>query len=230
VAHGGSGSGGGGSDGGGVGSGAGHVSSASVVALLGGVCGACRGRGEARLRAQPWDPDVELLAFFCAPRVDAASGAGLDDLPLAREMKRLLTAIRSAEVVPAARFPKDVADYLVGSAGDPRGPRCAYSPRWITFSGHARAPAAAADPARGFSCPLVFQEYSEKTHGREVRWPATPSADAFVEMLSHCTRLEGVFLNACHTNAYAAHVNRRLPEVAVVAWAESPSDQVGVAI
>jgi hypothetical protein len=37
-------------------------------------------------------------------------------------------------------------------------------------------------------------------------------------------------LNACHTNAYAAHVNRRLPEVAVVAWAESPSDQVGVAI
>jgi len=207
--------------------GSGHISSASVVGLLENLCSTCRSRGEDRLRSQPWDPDVELLAFFCAPRKDAASGKGLDDLPLAREIKRLLTAIRPAEVVPAARFPKDVADYLVGVGDSEDEPKRNYSPRWITFSGHARTPSEDPNASAQASCPLVFQEYSEKkAHGEEVQWPATPSVDAFVEALSNCTRLEGVFLNACYTESYAVNINRRLPEVAVVAWSGSINDNV----
>jgi hypothetical protein len=62
-----------------------------------------------------------------------------------------------------------------------------------------------------FACPLVFEDQA-------------PSKEEFISVLKQCTRLEGVFMNACDTGDYAELINKKLPYVAVVAWPGKPSD------
>ena len=70
----------------------------------------------------------------------------------------------------------------------------------------------------GFACPLIFD-------GNQP-----PSAQAFIDVLkrSAISSLDGVFLNACSTGAYAMEISASLAAyhaVRVVAWDGEPSDK-----
>ena len=136
----------------------------------------------------------------------------------------LMAEVTSSEVVPAARM-SDVRHHLH-----------ARSPRWIQFSGHGR-PSSQATPlsassgssatkddgwATGgnFTGPLVFENDLAATAGQQ---PTLEGQD-FVALLEHCHRLEGVFLNACHTQGFAEHINSQLPSVAVIGWPAAVTD------
>jgi len=251
-------------------------SAPNLVGLFSSVCSQCRDRAEKLLAnaGNNENPEVELLAFFASPTQN-------EKLLLGREIRKLLGAVRSHVVVPAARFPQDVEDCLVGpshsstshsasiaggslltahskhgrAAGNggkgKRVRRLAYSPRIVQFSGHAisanhSSTAEEEEEAGGESAgPLVFEQ--DLTNDKDHRHPQAatnttassssssstaqssrqrplpkplsgPSEASFVEVLSRCPRLEGVFLNACGTSGYARHIARCLPEVGVVCW------------
>jgi len=200
-----------------------HVGAGAVVGAMGALCPVCRERGKNGLRAclSAQDPDTELIAFFSVP-------FGHAHLNTQSEMKQLLTRVKSHEVVAAARW-SDVAAYLVApndremaekdaatALGKARwGGTRTYNPRWLQFSGHAR-----------LGGRLVFEPdvKAGPQHGGEAAREVAPSPEAFAEILGHCPRLEGVFLNACHTGMLARHVNACLPEVACVGWEDSVLD------
>jgi hypothetical protein len=160
------------------------------------------------------DPERELVAFFAEPK-------GTKPLNVVREWRSLDFNISSKEVIPAARFPKDVEDCLrakpVKWGSRLSAPQ--YSPRWIQFSGHGRQIPTKDGISSDSECPLVFeQDY------KPDKFDKKPSAQDFVNILKLCVRLEGVYLNACYSAEYAEYINKCLPMVATIGWRLKTND------
>jgi len=76
-------------------------------------------------------------------------------------------------------------------------------PRILSFSGH------------GFCGYLYFHD-ELSLDGR----PKVPSADAFIRLVApgNAPELQGIFLNACKSEAIAREIHRALPHLSIVCW------------